>query len=106
MDRRLLLDQELRNLMDEVMGYTNIYFEPTALVKMKYDCIRYKFDTYSVRKANDRSYLVRDKYEVVVISRNPECELPKKIQEHFKLCIPGRFYIADNLHHFPFTITY
>ena len=106
MDRRLQLDDELRSILQEVLGYVNIYFQPPDSVLMKYDCIRYARKTFGVIWANDRSYNIRDQYEITVISRDPDSELPRKIQEHFKFCRPGRQFVADNLYHFPFTIYY
>ena len=106
MDRRLQLDAELRGILQEALGYVNIYFQPPDSVLMKYDCIRYVRNTFKVIYANDRSYNIRDEYQVTVISRDPDSELPRKIQEHFQMCRPGRQYMADNLYHFPFTIYY
>lgn len=106
MDRRLLFDDELRAILQEVLGYVNLYFQPPDSVLMKYDAIRYSRKTFKVKWANNRSYNIRDEYEVIVISRDPDSELPRKIQEHFMCCRPGRQYMADNLYHFPFTIYY
>lgn len=106
MDRRLKLDTELREVLQDSLGYVNIYFQPPESVKMKYDCIRYKKTTMTVLRANDRVYQTRDTYEIIIISRDVDCEVPKAFQKHFTSATPGRYYMADNLHHFPFTITY
>ena len=106
MDRRLKLDAELRELLDEVLGYVNIYYQPTEEIRMKYDAIVYKQTAMAVRRANNRTYNIRDEYQVTVISRDPDSELPKKLQERFMMCTPGRKFMSDNLYHFPFTIYY
>ena len=106
MDRRLQLDEELREILQEVLGYVNIYFQPPDSVLMKYDAIRYRRTSLSPTYANNKTYNLRDQYEVIVISRDPDSELPRRIQEHFQLCRPGRQYMADNLYHFPFTLYY
>lgn len=106
MDRRLLFDDELRAILQEVLGYVNIYFQPPDSVLMKYDCIRYARNTFGVVRADDHAYNIREQYQVTVITRDPDSELPRKIQEYFKFCQPGRQFMADNLYHFPFTIYY
>ena len=106
MDRRLKLDTELREVLQDSLGYVNIYFQPPESVKMKYDCIRYKKNTMTVLRANDQTYRTRDTYEIIIISRDVDSELPKAFQKRFPTATPGRYYMADNLHHFPFTITY
>lgn len=106
MGRRLSLDNDLREVLQDTLGYVNLYFNPPSSVQMKYDCIRYKKATMKVRHANNRSYTVRDQYDVIAISRDPDSKLPRAIQEKFPYCAPGRFYVADNLYHYPFTIHY
>ena len=106
MDRRLKLDQELRDLQEEILGYQHTYFEPPESVRMKYDAVVYQRTGYDTVKANDKNYIVRDQYQVMVISRDAETALPKAILEHFSYCSPGRPTVTDNLYHFPFTIYY
>ena len=106
MDRRLQLDDELRELQTEVLGYQHTYFEPPESIRMEYDAVVYSRSVLNVRRANNKSYLTRDVYRVTVISRDPETPMPKALQEHFERCAPERFFVRDNLHHFPFTIYY
>ena len=106
MDRRLKFDAELRAVQEEILGYQHTYFEPTESVRMKYDAVVYQRSDMNVRRASDRSYMIRDGYQVTVISRDPETLVPRAIQNHFERCSPGRFFVRDNLYHFPFTIYY
>jgi hypothetical protein len=106
MDRRLQLDNELREVLQEAVGYVNLYYQPPASVRMQYDAIRYEETTMYPRHADDRAYLIRTEYQVIVISRDPDSPIPRMIQERFPLCRPGRKYAADNLYHYPFTIYY
>lgn len=106
MDRRLKLDGELRDLQDEVLGYQHTYFEPPESIRMQYDAVVYKRQKMNVKRADGKSYLLRDCWEVTVISRDVETELPRRIQEHFARCDPGRPFVKDNLFQFPFTIYY
>ena len=106
MDRRLLLDAELKSLQNEVLGYQHTYFEPPESARMKYDAVVYELAGINVHRASNRSYTIRDGYQVTVISRDPETKMPHAIQERFERCAPGRPFVRDNLYHFPFTIYY
>ena len=106
MDRRLQLDNELREVLQEAVGYVNLYYQPPASVRMHYDAIRYEETTMYPRHADDRAYLINTEYQVIVISRDPDSPIPRMIQKRFQLCRPGRKYVADNLYHYPFTIYY
>lgn len=106
MDRRPMFDKELREIQEANWGYQHTYFEPTEEVRMKYNAIVYKRNDLNVRRANNRSYSIRNGYQVTVISRDPEDPVPVAIQDHFERCAPGRFFMKDNLYHFPFTIYY
>lgn len=108
MDRRLKLDAEFRELLTDLYGYEteHLYFQPTEAVRMKYDAIVYKRTSFGVQYADDQSHFIRDQYEVIAITQDPDATLPREIQSHFKFCKPGKQYVADNLYHFPFTIYY
>lgn len=106
MDRRLQLDNELREVLQEALGYVHLYFQPPESVHMNYDCIRYKEVSFVVRYADNRAHVIHTEYQVIVISRNPDSPIPRMIQERFPMCRAGRKYVADNLYHFPFTIYY
>lgn len=106
MDRRLKFDEELREIQTEVNGYEHTYFEPPESVRLKYDAVVYKKTDMNVRRADNKSYAVREGYSVMVISRDAESQLPAAIQWHFARCVPGKFFVRDNLYHYPFTIYY
>ena len=106
LNRRLLLDNELREVLQEALGYVHLYYQPPESVKMKYDCIRYEEASFNVRYADTRSHVLHTEYQVIVITRDPDSPIPRMIQERFSMCRSGRKYAADNLYHFPFTIYY
>jgi hypothetical protein len=101
MASRLNLQTELENLL----GSRNVYFQPPADVLMKYDAIRYSRKIIQNRFANNSVYNQRDCYELVVIYKDPDSDLPRKISR-LPLCSFDRHYTANNLNHDVFTIYY
>ena len=106
LNRRDQFDEELREIQKTCLGYHNTYFGPIEGTRLKYDCVIYKMTTMDENKANNKTYVNRPVYDVTVISRNPETPVPWAIQNHFERCSPGKFFVTENLYHFPFTIIY
>ena len=96
---------DLQSLLEELMESRNVYYKPPESTKMQYPAIRYfKKNTQSVY-ANDSKYLLRDCYELIVISRTPDHPVIKKLLA-LPYCSYDRPYVADNLYHDVLTIYY
>ena len=94
---------ELHSVLQELLGSSNVYYQPPESIKMQYDAIRYSKKTIDSKYANDRKYSMIDCYEVIVISRLPGNPVIKKLLS-LPYCSYDRHYVADNLHHDVLTI--
>lgn len=94
---------ELHSVLQELLGSSNVYYQPPESIKMQYDAIRYSKKTIDSKYANDRKYSMMDCYEVIVISRLPDNPVIKKLLS-LPYCSYDRHYVADNLHHDVLTI--
>lgn len=101
MASRLKLQKEL----EETLETRNVYFQPPASVKMEYPCIRYSLSDIVNSSADDFAYNQIKSYEMIFITRNPDDPLIDKISK-LRFCNFNRYYAADNLHHYVFTIYY
>lgn len=101
MDRR----SELGDLLRKTLGSSNVYFQPPETAKLKYPCIIYTLSGERVHHAEGAVYFHIDKYMINVIDKNPDSEIPDKIRA-LPYCAFDRFYTADNLNHFVYTIFY
>ena len=97
---------ELHEELCEILGTRNVYFRPPSSEKMKYDAIRYNLGGKDLKRANNRIYKNTNRYDGVVITRDPDSTIPDTILNHFQMCSFGSPYISDNLNHFPFTLYY
>lgn len=102
MAERLTLHEELC----ELLGSRNVYFQTPESVKMSYDAIRYALGGKDIKRASNGVYKITNKYEGVVITRDPDTTIPDTMIKHFEMCSFGRPYPADNLNHYPFTLYY
>lgn len=93
---------ELQTLL-ETMGATEVYFQPPNNKAMVYPCIRYELDNVSIQYADNKPHRVDPRYTVTIIDRDPDSDIPKKIAL-LPLCSFNRFFTADNLNHFVYTL--
>ena len=94
---------ELHSVLQELLGSSNVYYQPPESIKMQYDAIRYSKKAIDSKYANDRKYSMIDCYEIIVISRLPDNPVIKKLLS-LPYCSYDRHYVADNLHHDVLTI--
>ena len=97
--------EDLHELLKELLGSTNVYYDPPASITMKYDAIKYSLNDITTKNANDRKYFGMNRYEVIVITKLPDRPIVKSILD-LQYCSFDRHYTSDNLHHYVFTLYY
>ena len=89
---------DLHNMLCDILGSANVYFQPPASLALKYPCIIYERDNPSVMYANDSPYSHRKCYKVTTIDYDPDSPIPDKVA-----MLPySKFvasYKANNLNH-------
>lgn len=96
---------DFHEVLCELIGNRNVYFQPPSTVQMKYPCLVYSLNNVDVRNADDTKYLTKTRYSVTAISRNPDDDLYKRLLE-LPYSSFDRPYVADNLNHWVITIYY
>lgn len=94
---------ELHETLCEILGSRNVYNQPPSSSKMKYPCIRYSINKIEGIHANNSIYKLSNAYEVILIDTNIESEFVEKLMK-LPMCKFDRFYLADGLYHWVFTI--
>ncbi len=100
-DRRLVLHE----LLCDVAGSRNVYFQPPESLKLKYPAIVYERSRIQNIHADDKPYIHRKTYEITVIDTDPEGELSDRIAR-LPRCRFDRHFVSDNLYHDVFSIIY
>jgi hypothetical protein len=105
MDSRPELDDVLAQILDltESDGDRHTYFNPPSDVRMRYPAIKYSLNTIPRNFANNGVYRTTPSYEVILIDEDPDTMYLAKILQ-LPYCSFNRFYRADNLNHWVFTI--
>ena len=68
-------------------------------------CISIPLSKY-LKRANNKVYMNTNQYDGVVITKTSDTTISDAILSHFEMVSFGRPYVADNLHHYPFTLYY
>lgn len=97
--------QELQTIFEELLESRNVYYNPPESVKMKYDAIVYTRAGIDNRFANNNVYNQSYRYEVTVITRDPDVSIVDKISK-LPMCSFDRSFVSNNLYHNVFTLYY
>lgn len=92
---------ELQSLLEAVTPH--VYFQPPSNAQMQFPCIIYSRDGTSSDHANNGLYRHAKRYQVTVVDRNPDTELADKV-EALNYSSFERFFAADDLNHYVFSI--
>lgn len=96
---------ELHELLCEVLGSRNVYFQPPAKLVMKYPAIVYSRNNIENKFANNSVYGQKHSYDVTVIDYDPDSEIVSKVSK-LPMTRFSRHYTSDNLNHDSFVIYY
>jgi hypothetical protein len=89
----------------DILGSNQVYFQPPESVRMTYPAIVYELNTTGIIHANNHPYHFTRSYDITFITYDPDpdSEVNRKLLE-LPLCKANKHYIADNLHHYPYTL--
>ena len=96
---------DLQNVLEELLGSRNVYYQPPESLKMNYPAIVYARKTIDNSYANNSVYKQNYAYEITVIDKNPDSEIVNKISK-LPTCRFDRHFKSDNLNHDVFTLYY
>ena len=96
---------DLQNVLEELLGSRNVYYQPPESLKISYPAIVYSRKTIDNSYANNSVYKQNYAYEITVIDKNPDSEIVNKVSK-LPTCRFDRHFKSDNLNHEVFTLYY
>lgn len=94
---------ELQSKLEDLLGSSNVYYQPPMNLTMKYPAIRYSKSKHEKDLADDTTYQLHTRYDITVIDRRPDNPVIQKLLE-LPYCSYDRSYSADNLNHDTLTL--
>ena len=101
---------DFQNMLESLTGdkrifenKPNVYHRPPHSMHMNYPAIVYKLANIVNTHADNFAYHQANAYDVTYITKMADDPMVQKISE-LPMCTFNRFYTADNLDHYNFTI--
>lgn len=94
---------ELQGKLEQLLGSSQVYYQPPEEVKMLYPAIRYSKIGMDKVYADNGTYRLRTRYSLTVIDRRPDNPVIQKLLV-LPYCSYDRHYISNNLNHDALTI--
>lgn len=95
--------EQLQTLLEVTSGTTEVHFQPPNGTKMDYPAVVFRRSTSRTEHADNRPYRRTKQYEVTVIDRDPDSDIPDKIAL-LPQCSHARTFTNDGLNHDVFNI--
>lgn len=96
---------KLQSKLETLLGSRNVYYQPPASKQMSYPAIKYSKTKIDSKHANNKKYLNKTRYEIIVIDRLPDNQVIEKLLE-LPYSSFDRHYESDNLNHDVITLYY
>ncbi len=96
---------DLNNMLQELLGSQNVYFQPPPSLKLKYPCIVYEHARHNQFYADNDPYKVDKAWTVTYVDTRGDSEIPEKLS-WLHQCKYERSYKADNLYHYQYRLIY
>jgi hypothetical protein len=98
-DRR----KKLSEILHDILGSDNVYFDPPESIKMKYPAIVYTRAKIDTRKADNLKYLSSDRFEVTFIHKDADNSIVDAILD-IPYASMDRMFKVNDLRHDVFTV--
>jgi len=94
---------ELQELFETILESDRVYFQPPENYRLSYPCVVYEFSRTSAAHADNLAYKQNDEYQVTVMYRDPDSDLPMKFMGIRGIRM-DRTFRADNVYNTVFNL--
>ena len=96
---------DLQTFLETLLGSRNVYYQPPASKKMNYPAIRYSLAEIRNTDADNIPYLQGTAYQLTYITDDPDDVMVKTLSK-LSMCRFDRWYAAEHLNHYVYTLFY
>ena len=97
------LRTDLQVVLEQLLGSSNVYFQPPSNIQLIYPCIIYERSYWNTTFADNKPYSLNKRYSLTVIDRDPDSAIVDKVI-NLPMCSFDRHYVSDNLNHDVFNL--
>lgn len=89
---------EIQELLEEILGSKNVYFQAPPNTGMKYPAIVYSFERYNIDRADNVPYIVTGRWQVTHMYKSIKNDLKEKFALEMPFCIFDRRIVTDGVY--------
>lgn len=97
---------KLQGELEELLGSDHVYFQPPESVKLKYPCIVYSLDPTYTRHADNKNYIITNRYHIKHIYKSLGNSKKDEFLTRFMMISHDNRMIADSMYNDDFTLYY
>lgn len=97
---------QLQSEFEELLGSTNVYYQPPSNSSIKYPCIIYELSSTDTIPADNKKYVKTNRYHVKHIYKSLDNELKNAILDKFMMISHDNRMKVDGLYNDDFTLYY
>ena len=95
---------EIQEMLENIIGNSNVYFQEPPNTGMKYPCIVYRFSRFNQNNADNIPYLVTGRWEIHHMYKSIKNDLKEKIIFGVPFCSFDRRVINDGVYNDFYTL--
>lgn len=95
---------EVQELLEDVLGSDRVYFQSPPNTGMKYPCIVFKFVRFNINHADNKPYIVKSRWEIHHMYKNPKNDLKEKFVFEVPYCQFDRRIVTEGIYNDYFVI--
>lgn len=95
--------EELHLTLKSLNPAAQVYFQPPENIQMQYPCFLYELDNMDIKRAGNKTYSRTRRYQVTYISTDVTNAHHEKVAE-LPMSSFSRYFVADQLHHYVYSL--
>ena len=94
---------ELQDILENVLGSQEVYFQSPGSTLMKYPAIVYSREVPDTKFADNIPYSWLQQYQVTVMDSDPDSDIPSRVGR-LPMCKQTRVFESNRLYHTVFSL--
>lgn len=90
--------EEVQQLLEDILGSDNVYFQEPPNREMKYPAIVYSFNNFNRMDADDKPYILHGRYQVIHMYRHIKNDLKTKFITEIPYCYFERRMVTNGIY--------
>lgn len=96
---------EMQELLEDIIGNSNVYFQAPPNVGMKYPAILYSFENFDRRDADNKPYILSGRWQITHMYKSIKNDLKEKFIFEIPNCSFDRRIVTDGIYNDYYIIT-